>query len=211
MKIFISRVAKNLAKKYGLPGCADLMEERILKRALEFAFCKISEGERSLKDKSLGEQTEKGMALYLMAVKNQIIYERQGALPSELAFVFGHTHKPFLEEFNVEGFRRPVAVYNTGGWVVDKVKREDVFGGAVLLMDENLDACLLVMYREIDGPDSYRVGVRHLHEGKTQSPFYKRINNLVHSGEKPWLQFSNIVHLDVKSRADRLEKRLKSL
>jgi hypothetical protein len=60
MKIFISKVAKNLAKKYGQPGCADLMEERILKRALEFAFCKISEGERSLKDKSLGEQTEKG-------------------------------------------------------------------------------------------------------------------------------------------------------
>ena len=46
----------------------------------------------------------------------------------------------------------PVAVYNTGGWIVDKVKREEVFGGAVLLMDENLDACLLEMYREHDGP-----------------------------------------------------------
>ena len=59
--------------------------------------------------------------------------------------------------------------------------------------------------------ESHRVGVRHLHEGTTQSPFYKRINNLVHPGEKPWLQFSNIAHLDVKSRADRLDMRLKSL
>ncbi len=41
-----------------------------------------------------------------------------------------------------------MAVYNTGGWVVDTVQRKDIFGGAVLLMDENLDACLLEMYRE---------------------------------------------------------------
>ena len=212
MKIFISQAAKNLAKKYDPTGCPDLMEEQILKSALEFVFSRISGGERSLKDLPLGEQTEKGMAQYLMAVRNQIIDERQGALlPSELAFVFGHTHKPFLEEFNIEGFKTPVAVYNTGGWVVDKVKREEVFGGAVLLMDENLDACLLEMYREHDGPESYRVGVRHLHEGTTQSPFYKRINDLVRPGEKPWLQFSNIVYLDVKSRAERLDMRLKSL
>ncbi len=212
MKIFISQAAKNLAKKYGFTGCVDLVEERILKNILEYVFCRISDGERKLKDKPLGEQTEAGVAQYLMAVINQIIDERQGApLPSELAFVFGHTHKPFLEESYIEGFKRPVAVYNTGGWVVDKVKREDVFGGAVLLMDENLDACLLEMYREYDEPDRCRVGVRHLHECTTQSPFYKRINNLVHPDEKPWLEFSNTVHRDVKTKADRLAERLKSL
>jgi len=212
MKIFISQVAKNLAKRCDLIGCPDFMEEKILKGALELVFSRISGGERSMKDMPLGEQTEKGMAQYLMAVRNQIIDERQGApLPSELAFVFGHTHKPFLEESYIEGFKRPVAVYNTGGWVVDKVKREEVFGGAVLLMDENLDACLLEMYREYDEPDRCRVGVRHLHECTTQSPFYKRINNLVHPGEEPWLQFSNIAHLDVKTKAERLDVRLKSL
>ena len=212
MKIFISQVAKNLAKRCDLIGCPDFMEEKILKGALELVFSRISGGERSMKDMPLGEQTEKGMAQYLMAVRNQIIDERQGApLPPELAFVFGHTHKPFLEESYIEGFKRPVAVYNTGGWVVDKVKREEVFGGAVLLMDENLDACLLEMYREYDEPDRCRVGVRHLHECTTQSPFYKRINNLVHPGEEPWLQFSNIAHLDVKTKAERLDVRLKSL
>jgi hypothetical protein len=212
MNVLISKVAKNLAKKYDLIGWPDLMEEKILKSSLELIFSRISEGERNLKDIPLGQQTEKGMTQYLMAVRNQIINERRGApLPSELAFVFGHTHKPFLEEFNIDGFKMPVAVYNTGGWVVDKVKREDVFGGAVLLMDEDLDACLLEMYREYDGPESHRVGVRHLHEGTTQSPFYKRIINLVHSEEKPWLQFSNIAHLDVKNRADRLDVRIKNL
>ena len=78
-------------------------------------------------------------------------------------------------------------------------------------MDENLDACLLEMYREIEGPESYRVRVRHQQEGTTKSPFFKRIKDLVHPGENPWSQFSNIVHIDVKSRAQRLEKRLKSL
>jgi hypothetical protein len=211
MKIFISKVAKNLAKKYGRTGLADLLEEQILKMVLDFAFSKVSEGERSLSDLPLGKQTEKGMVQYLMAVKNQIIDERQGVLPLELAFVFGHTHKPFLEESNLEGFKTPVAVYNTGGWVIDKVKREEVFGGCVLLMDEKLDACLLEMYREHDRPESYRVGVRHLHEGKEQTPFNKRINDLVRPGEMPWMQFSNIAHLDVKTRAERLEMRLKNL
>ena len=78
MKIFISKVAKNLAKKYGRTGCADLLEEQMLKSALEFAFSKVSGGERSLNDLPLGKQTEKEMAQYLMAVKNQIIDERQG-------------------------------------------------------------------------------------------------------------------------------------
>ncbi|MFZ3149460.1 MAG: hypothetical protein WA137_10505 [Methanothrix sp.] len=211
MNIFISKVAKNLAKKYGCTGWADLLEEQILKSALKFAFSNVSGGERSLNELPLGKQTEKGVAQYLMAVKNQIIDERHGVLPPELAFVFGHTHKPFLEEFNLEGFKTPVAVYNTGGWVVDKVKREEVFGGSVLLMDENLDTCLLEMYREHDRLESYRVSVRYLQEGKAQTPFYKRINDLVRPDEKPWLQFSNIAYMDVKIRAERLDMRLKSL
>ena len=105
-----------MAIKYDLPGWGDLVEENILKKSLEFAFSRISEGERNTMDKSLGKKTEDGMNMYLKAVKDQIILERQGVLPSELAFVFGHTHKPFLRESNIDGFKKPVEVYNTGGW-----------------------------------------------------------------------------------------------
>ena len=210
MKIFITKVAKNLAKKYRGTGPSDFAEEMAFKWILEKAFNKISEGERSSKGIPLGEKAVKGMVLYLLAVRNQIIDERKGALPSELSFVLGHTHKPFLQEFSIEGFRKPVAVYNTGGWVVDKVKCDEVFGGAILLMDENLDACFLEMYREYDGIESHPVSVRHLNEGTTQSPFYKRIMSLVHPDNSPWSDFSNIAHRDVKSKAKMLELRIKS-
>ncbi|MHB8117555.1 MAG: metallophosphoesterase [Methanothrix sp.] len=211
MNVFISRVAKNLAKKYDLTVMGDWLDEAILKNVLDFVLSGISKGERGMSLEPLGEEAQRGMALYLKAVKNQITDELQGTVPSELAFVFGHTHKSFLGSFNIEGFGKPVAVYNTGGWVVDKVERDQVFGGAVLLLDEKLDACLLEMYRELDDPDKYRVQVRHLDDGTKQSPFYNRILSLVNGSEKPWRQFSNIAHLEVTNRADRLDIRLKSL
>jgi hypothetical protein len=211
IKIFISKVADNLAKKYDNKFIPEPLKKVFWKTVLELAFRKISEGERGSKDETSGVETEKGINIYLKAVKNQIIDELHGMVPSELVFVFGHTHKPFLKSFNIDGFKMPVAVYNTGGWVVDKVDRMKVFGGGVLLLDEKLDACLLEMYREFDNPDEYQVNVKHLDEGMKESPFYDRISNLVHPGEKPWKQFSNISQLEVESRADRLDKRLRSL
>ncbi|MDD1727417.1 MAG: hypothetical protein LUQ08_06380, partial [Methanothrix sp.] len=99
--------------------------------------------------------------------------------------------------------------------VVDTVQRKDIFGGAVLLMDENLDACLLEMYRENDSLEGYKVKALHLNEGTTDSTFYRRINEIVgpadQPAKKPWAQFSNIVSLDVKARAERLDIRLKAL
>ncbi len=211
MKKFISRVAKNLAKKYRGAGPSDFAEEKAFKWILERALNKISEGERNLKDIPLGEKAVNGMTQFLTAVRNQIIDERRGVIPSQLAFVFGHTHKPFLHEFNLEGFGKPVAVYNTGGWVVDKVNPDELFGGAVLLMNENLDACLLEMYREYEGAHSRPVLVRQLDGSGEPSPFCKRVESLVQSEQKPWLDFSNVAHRDVKSRARRLEIRIKSL
>lgn len=211
MKVFISKISDNLAKKYDHLIIPDLLEKVFWKTVLDLVYIKLTEGERGLKDEPLGEEAEKGMRLYLKAVKNQIIDELHGMVPSELAFVFGHIHKPFLKSVSIDEFKMPVAVYNTGGWVVDKVDRLKVFGGSVLLLDEKLDACMLDMYRELDNPDEYQVEVKHIDEGMKKSPFYDRISNLVHPGEKPWKQFSNISQIEVDSRADRLDKRLRSL
>ncbi len=207
---FISQVARNMAKKIDthLP---DRFEVWMIESLFKMIF-----GERGDKDKPLGDDAREGMFQYLETVKNQIINEREGELPSEMSFVFGHTHKPFLsDKYSLDGFRKPVEVYNTGGWVVDTVQRKEIFGGAVLLMDENLDACLLEMYRENENAGGYRVKTLHVHEGTTESPFYKRINQLVGPADKlakrPWAQFSNIVSLDIKARAERLDMRLKSL
>ena len=209
--LFFSNAAKNLARKFG-SRLTDPIEAFFINQILKT----ICEKERCGKDEPLGDKGKKGMLLYLDAVKKQIINERDGELPFELSFIFGHTHKPFLsDEYNVEGFRKPVAVYNTGGWIVDTVKRKDIFGGAVLLMDENLDACLLEMYRENESPHSYRVRALHINEGAADSPFYKKIDQLVgpadQPAKKPWSQFSNIASVDVKARAERLDMRLKAL
>lgn len=207
---FFDRAAKNLASKF-----AWRLTDRIEVPFFKWIFNMICESERCNRDKALDDDAREGMRQYLNAVRNQITNEREGELPSELSFVFGHTHKPFLSEENLKGFKSPVAVYNTGGWVVDTVRRKDVFGGAVLLMNENLDACLLEMYRENESVESYSVKALHIHQGSAASPFYKRIKELVSPADqpakRPWSQFSKIVSLDVENRAERLDRRLKAL
>ncbi|HEY1738088.1 MAG TPA: hypothetical protein VGI86_05225, partial [Acidimicrobiia bacterium] len=67
--------------------------------------------------------------------------------PSELVFVFGHTHKPFCDTLRYAGYGAPVARYNTGGWVVDSLRPLPGHGGAVLLFDEELRAANVEVFR----------------------------------------------------------------
>ena len=79
--------------------------------------------------------------------------------PGEVTFVFGHTHKPFVEERTMATFSSPVAVVNTGGWVVDAPQLSPLKGASLVLIDDQLNVASVRCYTE--GPDasSYRVRV----------------------------------------------------
>jgi hypothetical protein len=67
--------------------------------------------------------------------------------PEELVFVFGHTHKPFCDTLRYAGYGAPIARYNTGGWVVDSLRPLPGHGGAVLLLDGELRAANVEVFR----------------------------------------------------------------
>ncbi len=67
--------------------------------------------------------------------------------PRELVFVFGHTHKPFCDTLRYAGYGAPIARYNTGGWVVDSLRPLPGHGGAVLLLDSELRAANVEVFR----------------------------------------------------------------
>ena len=48
--------------------------------------------------------------------------------PSDVTFVFGHTHKPFQEDVNFREYPGWVNVYNSGGWVIDTVETQPLHG-----------------------------------------------------------------------------------
>lgn len=66
----------------------------------------------------------------------------------ELAFVFGHTHKPFQDELPTPNYHRPVAIYNTGGWVMDQPTMASTQGAAAVFIDEALNIASLRLFND---------------------------------------------------------------
>ena len=66
----------------------------------------------------------------------------------ELSFIFGHTHKPFQDQIAIEPFAAPVAIYNTGGWVMDQPTMMACQGGAAMLIDDALNVASLRLFND---------------------------------------------------------------
>jgi hypothetical protein len=130
-------------------------------------------------------------------------------MPDEVTLVFGHTHKPFQEDLSFRGYPQWVNVYNTGGWVVDTVDPEPLHGGAVVLVDEALNAVSLRMYGEEKDPGRYAVRVEQAsHPGEEPNPLYRQIASVVRPEEEPWHTFSMLAARTVSKRAQNLRARI---
>ena len=209
-KKFLYNIADTLAKKYDLPGWGDLMEAKILKWVFSAIVDKITDRERNLTQRPLSQKAEKGLWAYMIGpLMDQVLMELKGNMPRDVSFVFGHTHKPFQEDLNFKGYPEWVNVYNTGGWVVESVDPEPLHGGAVVLVDEDLNSVSLRLYNEDADPTKYSVTVREAtHEGEQKNPFYRRISGLVQPSKNPWKKFSTTVSRAVRIRAQNLRARI---
>lgn len=94
---------------------------------------------------------------------------------------------------------------------MDTVERQPRHGGAVILLDENLEATSLRMYNESDDPSRYEVTVEEAcHPGDPLGVFYHRIWGLVDSSASPWKDFSSEVARAISVRAQNLKTRIYS-
>lgn len=206
----LSTLATNLAKRYDLLGWGDAMEAKLLKLAFNGITPKIAERERTQTDSPLSQDAEKGLWAYMCGpLREQIDIELKGNMPSDVTFVFGHTHKPFQEDINFKGYPQWVNVYNTGGWVVETVKAEPLHGGAIVLVDENLDATSLRMYNELENIQGYSVRADQAkHPGDPDNPLYSHICKLVEKRADLWKSFLDTVARAVSVRAQNLRARI---
>lgn len=214
-KKLLTNLAQGLAQRYDLPGWGDRMEAKFLEWAFHAAVNQISSLERNKPETVLSEDAERGLWAYLEGpLPRQLAGELTAPAaqkPDQVAFVFGHTHKPFQEDMNFRGYDDWVEVYNSGGWVVDTVERQPLHGGAVVLVDENLAATSLRMYNEAEQPEKYAVAVREArHPGDQPGAFHQRIVELVNPAEAPWKAFSEAAARAVHVRAQNLRARINS-
>ena len=104
--------------------------------------------ERGTPAVTLSPTTRLGLRRYLEGPLRQQLVEEMGAVPPEVRFIFGHTHKPFVEDWSVTDYPGPVRLRNTGGWVVDSATPAPTQGGAAVLLDDDLHAATLLFYQQ---------------------------------------------------------------
>lgn len=208
----LANLSRSLAEKYDLPGWGDRMEAKLL----EWAFGAIVERVRNLERQRtagadpLSEDAEKGLWFYLEEpLKLQLQRECQGAMPDQITFVFGHTHKPFEEDMNFKGYPGWTDVYNSGGWVVDSDKPQPQHGGAVILLDENLNAASVRFYQEFRDPEDYQVTVGEAgHQGEQHGPMFEHLSVLINRNPTLFQSFSIAVARAVHVRAQNIRARI---
>jgi hypothetical protein len=154
----------------------------------------------------LSPHAEQGLLAYLTgAVATQVAAEI--GRPDDVTFVFGHTHKPFVETRTCPAFPNPVAVVNTGGWVVDTPKLNPVKGASLVLIDEQLNVAALRCYTE--GPDatSYRVRVEPAGGVGGPNDLVDGLRAAISPDRDPWAQLAQLTQSAVADRGRQLVDR----
>lgn len=187
------------ANKNWLVGMA---EKELLQKILSITVGRLAANERSEPDVVLTPDATAGLkALMELPMLNQLKKELDGYVPPNVSFIFGHTHKPFQQLMNYEGYARPVKVYNSGGWVVDTMKQQPLHGGSVVLVDDHYDVVVLQMYRE-GKKDVTLEELQHVNEPSCD--FYQRLNRIIDMQSDPWSGFSAVVAEEVNLRYQNL-------
>ncbi len=140
-------------------------------------------------------------------VQSQIREEFGDDIPKDLALVFGHTHKPFEARMKVPDFLAPdIALYNSGGWVVDSPNVKPLIGGAIVLLDANLNIASLRMYNEASERDAYKVSVQVAENTEdTDNPLFSRLAAQIDPSTWPWSDFSAASAVSVQQHNTRLK------
>jgi hypothetical protein len=157
---------------------------------------------------TLSPHAEEGLLTFLNgAVATQTVAEI--GHPEDVTFVFGHTHKPFIESRTTSAFVAPVQVANTGGWVVDTPQCNPLKGASLILIDDQLNVAALRCYTEGDAADSYRVRIDPVNTTGTND-LVDQLRATIDPDRDPWAQLAQAIQSAVGDRGQQLEDRLRS-
>lgn len=199
----VGRAARNLLLEKGgktgkalAPGVGEIVTSLVTEQF-----------ERGKPDKLLDDDGAGVRRFLQVPVQSQIREEFAKDVPNDIAFVFGHTHKPFEMRMKVPGFLSPdVAMYNSGGWVVDSPHVKKLIGGAIVLMDEALNIASLRMYNEACERDQYKVSVGVADEKQaSDNPLFAALSAQIDPNIWPWSDFSATAAVSVQKHNTRLQ------
>ncbi|WP_326541245.1 metallophosphoesterase [Pseudorhodoferax sp.] len=192
----------------GTSGRAPLLQgitlDRLVLGAVDATLGQAAESQRGSYDQVMAPADVADLRWYLSGpVRRQL--QHAGLAPAELAFVFGHTHKPFEDQLPVPGFAQPVSVFNTGGWVMDQPTMAPAQGASLVFLDAELHAAALRLFN--DPLNGRMEPVRALGVGGFQdagNPMLAALAEGVAQTAPAWQQFSDCVRQATEQRATTL-------
>jgi predicted phosphodiesterase len=156
VKKLVERLSNLLRTELNLPGIPESFEDDVLRfmfqKALEWGGMgskERAEPQRSPFNEDIQAMLSRFADHYL---QNELASEGLRPAENRTSFVFGHTHKPFLDTLRGEAFGR-LSVANSGGWIVESEEYRPIYGPGLVLGTNNGDLAL-VTYRLDSEPGS---------------------------------------------------------
>ena len=156
----------------------------------------------------LSPHAEDGLLTYLNGPVASQISAEIGS-PRDVTFVFGHTHKPFVERRDATTVASSIDVVNTGGWVVDTPQRNPLKGASLVLIDEQLNVAAMRCYTESDDPSSYQLHIGPP-DGADSNDLVDELRATIDPGRDPWSTLAQVAQATVQERGRQLDDRLRS-
>jgi hypothetical protein len=186
--VLVSNVVAAMTAK--APGWLRTPERWALNAVLRREVARVAKSERGTPTVALTAAGQAGLLDYLQGPVRGQLRQQLGQVPEEVTFVYGHTHKPFVDQWSVPGFPAPVYIANTGGWVVDTATPAPVQAGVAVLVNDDLDAVSLQFYRQ--GPGEAPAPVRLLPPpaGGQPSAWHAELASRIDPAAAPWSALS---------------------
>ena len=202
-----NNMAESIAERMQKNVVKEVITEHSLKWILGELALKVATSERGFSTDVLDEKTKKGLKEF---VERPLLLQMKGEIkqiPSNLSFIFGHTHKPFEKMMVFDGFPQAVKVYNDGGWVVDTIQEQKYHGGAIILVDDNLDCVSVRMYNE----GTYKISTAEAkYDSDTHSEFFNILSSMIDCSQEPYASLCKTMNEEVRLRYKYLDEMVKS-
>lgn len=146
-----AKVQKTFMQQLPMSGVLEVQELEVsLTRGLFDALVgKAGDLERNSFQSVLSPGGIAGLKWYFgKLATRQFLAEHGGPRPHDMTFILGHTHKPFEDLLAVEGYRSPVKVFNLGGWALDVPQMVATQGGAMVLIDDQLQVASVRLFND---------------------------------------------------------------
>jgi hypothetical protein len=160
--------------------------------ALDASLGAYADEERASISHALSDSGAAGLRAYLDGPLAGQLRNELGHIPPELTFVFGHTHKPFVD--TVVPAKGPVVqVCNTGGWYLDSPRLNGREGVSLVLVDDALNVvsvrCFATPTNGQCCPVEVRLASHHAPDGEA---FAANIAACVAADQPVWAALSQV-------------------